>query len=355
MERKIVCFLADDNKIELFYPKENASFADAKELDAARWVFSHNLSAGRSTNIMEDARGFYVPLSSRSYSFGVIGMFCGGDKEDLDANQRSLLEAVAAQLSVALDRERLYKEQEKIRMEMEKEKMHSNLLRSISHDLRTPLAAIAGASSTLLLSGTAIDKSDYERLLTDIMNDATWLTRLVENLLSLTKAEEGGLSLTKEWEVVEEVVLSALERTMGRRKSHVVRTVLPDEPFTAPMDAALIPQVLTNLLDNAIQYTPPGSTITIRIRDNGREAVFEVEDDGPGIPDQYHSVIFNRFVTVRENSESDRRGLGLGLAICKSIVEAHSGRITVERANPRGSLFKFFLPIPQKSAPDHTT
>ncbi len=350
LNRKTVCFLADTSgNIRPLLDPENHSSIDGDELEAAGRAFTDKMPAGYGTDIMSDAEGFYVPLSSRDIDFGVLGIYYDEKKGELDSNQRSLFEAVAAQLSVGLDRERLYAEQERSRIEIEREKMQSNLLRSISHDLRTPLSAIAGASSILLSENEKISGKDRSKLLTDIVNDATWLTQLVENLLSLTRAEEGKLGVSQEWEIVEEVVLGVVERMKKHAPHHHIRTILPDEPFMAPMDTSLIQQVLINLLDNAIRYTPGGTEINIRIRKDTNTVSFEVADTGPGIPGEIIPTIFNRFVTVDRNAGRDRRGLGLGLAICKSIVEAHEGSISVENSDSGGTVFSFSLPVPVDS------
>jgi two-component system sensor histidine kinase KdpD len=271
----------------------------------------------------------------------VVGIDCSG--KPLSAAERDLLEAVAAQLALALDRERLERLQEEQRVEIERERLRNDLLRSISHDLRTPLAAIAGASSMLSSGPGPLEGETGRDLARGIYDDAIWLTRLVENLLSLTRVEGKSLKLNRNWEVAEDLVASAMERFRGRMAAHRFRTLLPEQPILVKVDPALIEQVLVNLIDNAIRHTPAGSTVEIRTAEAGREVLFEVADNGPGLSDKALQHLFERFFTENP-STIERRGLGLGLAISKSIVEAHGGRIAAQNRETGGAVFRFHLP-----------
>ena len=349
VHRGVVCYLpASYNETGFqrigFGGDEAELLVEQLEVDAARWVFENLQPAGRGTNTSIHVLGYYLPLVSQEQVLGVLGVNC--EVEPLDTEQRSLVESVAAQLALALDRERLNREQETMRVEMEREKLQSNLLRSMSHDLRTPLTAISGAGSTLLASESEIGSETRKELLKGILHEADWLTRLVENLLSLTRVEGGSLSVQREWEVVEEVVASVVGRLRKLAPEHTIIVDLPDEPLLAFMDASLIQQVLTNIIDNAVTYTVEGSQIIVRALNDDNAVVIEVEDNGPGIPKEAQKHIFERFFTVAGHRTVDRRGLGLGLAICKSIVEAHSGNISVRDATGGGAIFRVLLPSP---------
>ncbi len=355
VHKGVVCYLPagcsgpDLHRIG-FGGDEAELMVEASEVDAARRVFQSLQPAGRGTDVSAHVLGYYLPLISQEQVLGVLGVNC--QKEPLDGEQRSLVESVAAQLALALDRERLNREQETMRVEMEREKLQSNLLRSMSHDLRTPLTAISGAGSTLLASEAEIGSETRKELLKGILHEADWLARLVENLLSLTRVEGGSLSAQREWEVVEEVIASVVGRVRKRAPRHIIRVDLPDEPLLAFMDASLMQQVLTNILDNAVTYTVEGSQIHVRALRHDNAVVLEVEDNGPGIPKEAQSHVFERFFTIGGHRTADRRGLGLGLAICKSIVEAHKGKISVSDASAGGAIFRILLPSPDRQAQD---
>ncbi len=359
MNKEFVCYLPADGKdtpehfslpLHIYDDKNEhvessvKSIIEDEETNVVHYVMENGVTAGNGTEILPEAKGFYLPLRSREKVLGVFGVNCNGT--GLDLSQRSILEAVTAQLALALDRERLNREREETRVEIERERLHSDLLRSISHDLRTPLTAIAGAGSTLLHEQNNINKKTRKKLLQNIIDDSTWLTQLVENLLSLTKAEGGYKGLSKEWEVVEEVILTVVNRMRKQAHYHTLRAILPSTPFLAPMDAGLIQQVLINIVDNAVRYTPQQSVIEVRAYEKESSAVFEVQDNGPGVPPRLMPQIFQRFVTAGNGIGKERRGLGLGLAICKSIIEAHGGTISVRNTRDKGALFQFSLPIP---------
>jgi two-component system sensor histidine kinase KdpD len=348
LHRDVVCYVPDEDGAlhphELSTGSEGPSMTDHSNGLNAAWTFEHGQFAGCGTATFSESTVYYHPLSVQEQMLGVVVVDCS--QGPLGGAESSLLEAVAAQLALALDRERLARIEEEHRVEIERERLRSDLLRSISHDLRTPLAAIAGAGSTLhsAFSGAgSIDTETTCELARGIYDDATWLTRLVENLLSLTRVEGHLLKLTRDWEVAEDLVASALERFRGRLSSHQVRSILPEQPILVQVDPALIEQVLVNLIDNAIRYTPLGSTIEIRTAETDQSVMFEVSDNGPGLSDKALHHAFERFFTETP-SQIERRGLGLGLAISKSIVEAHGGSIIAMNREDGGAVFRFFLP-----------
>ena len=244
--------------------------------------------------------------------------------------------------------EQLTMEQERIKFAMEKEQMRSNLLRSISHDLRTPLTGIAGASSLIAESG---DKMDPDRIMSlgkDINEQADWLIQLVENILNMTKIDSGKLVVEKKPEAVEDVITNALAYVKGRRKLRRVEIDIPEEMLLVEMDGKMIVQVLVNILDNAIKHTREDGVILIKAETDEKGVWFYVEDNGTGIEAEIKDRIFDEFVTFRPVSRDTGKGIGLGLAICKAIVTAHGGRIEAANRDEGGASFRFFLPFGAK-------
>ncbi|MEH7109370.1 DUF4118 domain-containing protein [Bacillus sp. JJ1764] len=280
----------------------------------------------------------YFPIKGLDESLGVIGITCLNST--LTIEQKSFVEAISMHLALAMEREKISKKQQKAQVEMEREKLRGNLLRSVSHDLRTPLTGILGSTTTLLEHGEILEKDVKRQLLVDIFEDSKWLIHSVENILSITRMDDGNVSINKNMELVEEVVSEAVFRIKKLDIHHEIKITIPDEPIMIPMDGILIKQVLINLLDNAIKYTPPHSTIKVRAFLKDNFVYFEVADNGNGIPDENLFVIFNRFFTT-----SSGRGIGLGLSICKSIITAHGGVISAFNNEEGGATLRFKLPV----------
>ena len=239
---------------------------------------------------------------------------------------------------------RVLAEREKMLMEAEKEKMRANLLRAISHDLRTPLTAISGSADNLLANYKKMDDALREQTFTDIYDDSMWLINLVENLLAVTRIEGGQVNLTRSIELMDEVVSEALKHINRKSKEHTIRVTSGKDFILAHIDAKLIVQVIINLVDNAIKYTPVGSVIEIHTDQKEQWVTVSVSDNGPGIPDEQKPRIFDMFYSGANKVVDSRRSLGLGLSLCKSIVTAHGGTISVSDNQPNGTAFKFTLP-----------
>ena len=236
-------------------------------------------------------------------------------------------------------------EREKRLAEAEMEKMRANLLRAISHDLRTPLTAISGNAGILMENASVLDAAKRRQLYTSIYDDSMWLINLVENLLSITRMEGGTMQLNMEGELLEEVIGEAMRHINRKASEHTLSVTQEGDFLLARMDSRLIIQVIINLVDNAIKYTPPGSHIQVRAFRRGDFAVVEIADDGPGIPDSAKERVFDMFYTASNKPADSKRGMGLGLALCRSIVTAHGGQITVSDRIPHGCVFQFTLPI----------
>lgn len=262
----------------------------------------------------------------------------------LDAFENSIMLSILGECALALQNDKISREREKAALLAKNEQLRANLLRSISHDLRTPLTSISGNAGILLESEENIDREKRKQLYADIYDDSIWLINLVENLLSVTRIEDGTMKMRLSTELIDEVVTEALRHTDRRRGEHRIQVKHADTFLLVKMDSRLIMQVIINLVDNAIKYTPPESNIIIEIKKEQNQAVITVSDDGTGITQEAKAHIFDMFYTAETKSADSRRSLGLGLALCKSIVAAHGGTITVSDNIPHGAVFTVMLP-----------
>ena len=315
------------------------------DLALGRWAFEHHQPAGLGTDMSASAHAVHFPVLGHRGPIGVVSV--RPRRRDALATPEPLrqLETFVNQTALALERTRLAGEAQDARVRAETERLRSALLASVSHDLRTPLAAITGAATTILESGARLDVRTQEELLESIRDEADRLNRLVQNLLQMTRLESGALHLHRDWHPFEEVVGAALGQLAKSLDSHrVVVSVPPDLPLVA-MDDVLIEQVLINLLDNAVKYTPPDSAIRIIATATDRKVTVEVADHGPGLPHGGEERVFEKFY---RGQPAGGRGAGLGLAICQGIVNAHGGRIWAQNLPEGGVAFLFTLPLTEK-------
>ncbi len=270
------------------------------------------------------------------------------DAEQIGESHTRLLHSIIESTALAMERFESLQTQAKIREEAMQEHYRGNLLRAISHDLRTPLSGIMGTSE-MIMDMTPKKDLRYE-LAKGIYKDADWLHSLVENILNLTRLQDGGFALYKELEAVEEVVGVAVKVIEKRFPQREITLSMPDMILMVPMDARLISQVLVNLLDNAVKHTPDHEEIRLSVSRDSRAnlAVFVVEDNGRGIPEADLPYIFQQFYTTRGKSADAQRGVGLGLSICQSIVQAHGGQISAENKHGHGAKFTFTLPLEEQ-------
>ena len=229
-------------------------------------------------------------------------------------------------------------------MQIEKEQLRADLLRSISHDLRTPLTSISGNASNLLSNENEFSQETRMQIYGDIYDDSMWLIKLVENLLSVTRIEDGRMDLRMSAELMDEVIAEAMRHTDRNRDGRKIEVSSDEEFILGKMDARLIVQVVINLVDNAVKYTPEGAQIRIHTGKKDGMVVVSVSDTGPGIPDEQKSKVFDMFYTGTNRAEDGRRSLGLGLGLCRSIIRAHGGEIWVSDNKPQGAVFTFTLP-----------
>ena len=337
----------------LLYPVENDALqqpvlfsADAagsdlfreQERDAASWTLANNKRSGAGTSVYPGARCMYLAVRGHNEVRAVAGFEW---IRPLDPFEQSLCLAIIGECGLALDKQLSDAARQAIALKAQQEQLRANLLRAISHDLRTPLTSISG-NADMLLRG-AVPSGEQQQLYASIYDDSIWLINLVENLLSITRMDDSSISLNLKPELVTDVVESALSRLGRRAEQHEIQTEIPNDLLMAKMDAPLIVQVLLNLLENAIKYTPAGSRILLCAEAEGDMVRFRVSDDGPGIPEESKQHVFDLFFTSAGLRGDARRGLGLGLALCRSIVTAHGGEIAVSDNAPHGSIFSFTL------------
>jgi two-component system sensor histidine kinase KdpD len=320
-----------------------AGSADPSELAVARWVQEHGQMAGRGSATLPGARALYLPLAAARGTVGVLGIEPPPGEALATPEQLHLLETFAAQTALAIERVALVDEAQQARLRSETERLRNSLLSAVSHDLRTPLATITGSASALVEQEAELDAAARRELAQAIQEEADRLNRLVHNLLEMTRLESGGVRVKKDWHPLEEVVGSALARVEKHLGERRVDIDLPPNLPLVPLDPLLIEQVLINLLDNAIKYTPEGSPIDISASVVDRVVSMSVADRGPGFAPGEEAQIFEKF--YRGQDAGTRSGAGLGLAISRGIVEAHGGRITAEPRAGGGAVFRFTLPL----------
>ena len=319
----------------------------SEERGVARWVWANGREAGLGAQTFPAAAGLFLPLSTSHGPLGVLGLVPRDRTRLADPVERRFLAAFAAQMAMALERARLSEENARGRVETERERLRNALLSSVSHDLRTPLSVIEGAATTLLGEPAEMNAAVRRDLLETIHEEAESLNRRVRNLLDMTRVEAGALDLDIEWQSLEEVVGAALERVERGQAPHRISVELPAGLPLVACDGALLQQVIVNLLENALKYTPADAAVVIAARERRGEVVVSVADRGPGIPAGDEERIFTKFY----RATTDRRvgGVGLGLAICRAIVGAHGGRIWAESREGGGAVFR--LALPQKDRP----
>jgi len=316
---------------------------DEKEGGVVDWVWGHDKSAGLSTDTLPSASALYVPLREARGKVGVLGVRPLDRRRFVDPEQRALLDLFASQVASALERARLAEESQQVQLQMHAEKLRSALLSSVSHDLRTPLAVITGAASSLVQTDSQLRPEVRQDLTETIHEEAQRLNRLVQNLLDMTKITSGAMKVAKEWQPLEEVVGAVLNRMEELLHDRRVDVRLPKDLPLVPIDAVLIEQVLINLLENANKYSPPGSPLELSASYENSAVIVEVADRGPGVPTEHLGQIFEKF--YRLPRERQGSGAGLGLAICRGIIETHGGGIWAGPREGGGAVFRFTIPI----------
>jgi two-component system sensor histidine kinase KdpD len=349
LDRTIIVYPAEQDTIAgpLVFPKlESAvnprAYTGVNEWAVADWVYKNNKRAGATTDTFSAASCLYHAVRSGDTVFAVAAIVMD-QEEPLEIFEKSLMIAMLGECALALEKELLNEKQKEISMQIRQEQLRANLLRGISHDLRTPLTSISGNAGILMGNSKVLSEEQKKGLYTDIYDDSMWLINLVENLLSITRIDNGSLNLNFQGELLEEVIAEALLHVNRNSVEHSIQTVLEDELLMAKMDSRLIVQVVINLVDNAIKYTQVGSLITVSARRDQQLVRVEISDNGPGISEDAKDKLFDMFYTADNIRGDGRRGLGLGLSLCKSIVHAHGGTIEVTDNIPQGTVFTFTL------------
>lgn len=344
----------------VFYPAEHGTLGEALyesagtedrsaslltdyERAVATWTFTNNKRAGASTRTLPEARCLYLAVRTGDKVFGVIGIALEG--RETEALEHSIVLSIVGECALALESDRAAREREEAAVLAKNEQLRANLLRSIGHDLRTPLTAISGSAAILRKSDEKLSLEQRCDLADAIYHDSLWLIDTVENLLAITRVEDGTIRLNLTSELIDEVIEAALSHVAQASRGRTVTIEHTDDILLVRIDVHLIMQVLTNLIMNAFKYTPEDSTVTVSARREGAFVVVDVADDGPGVPDCDKPHIFERFFTSSNARPVDsRRSIGLGLSLCRSIVEAHGGVIEVRDNHPHGAVFRFTLP-----------
>lgn len=315
---------------------------DQKEIQAVKWVWENNKRAGASTSILPDVKYLYVAVRGQKEALAVAGIEMKGHPEP-ESFEKNLMLAILDECGLVLEKEILNQEKQKMEVTARQEALRANLLRSISHDLRTPLTSISGNAGILLENASMLEEAKKKEIYTNIYDDAMWLINLVENLLSITRIENGTMKLKMEPELLEEVFHEALLHLDRHSKEHEIKVEVKEDLLMAEMDVSLIIQVIINLMNNAIQYTEAGSRIILSAARDNDMVCIQVADNGAGLKSESKEHLFDMFYTANNSKGDGRRSLGLGLSLCKSIVHAHGGQIKVKDNVSRGTIFQFTL------------
>lgn len=343
--RNVILFPNSNGRV--IYPKQK-SIAESllgADLSVAQWVFDHNEMAGQGTNTLPGASAIYFPINNEDKVLGVLALRPVNLRRVFLPEQQKLLETFLRQIGQAVERIR-YAEQAKVtHLQIEAERLRNSLLSAISHDLRTPLATIVGSASALVEDDGHLQPQDKLDLSRGIVDEAERMSNLVNNILDMARLDAGVVELKKEWHPVEEIVGTVLTRLQKQLAGRPIKVKLPSGMPMMFVDAVLIEQVLINLLENALRYTPPGSGLEITAETSDHAIEIAVADHGSGIPLGREKHLFEKFYQARH--EAAQSGVGLGLAICRAIVEVHGGRIYALNRPSGGAVFTFVLPVDQ--------
>jgi two-component system sensor histidine kinase KdpD len=317
---------------------------DPDEARAIEWCIENAETAGAGTDRFGSCAARYFPLKSKSPTIGAMGVSCA--ESALSENESLIAETISSQLGLALEQDELYRKNEQSMMEIEREKVRNALLRSISHDIRTPLTSISGSADFIIESFDKLDRKTILSLVADISAESTWLHGMVENLLHMTRIRDGKLLVSVSREIVDDLVEEAVAKTSRLLGSRKLSVLLPSRVVSVDVDPILIVQVLVNLLDNAGKYSREGSAVSLEVELSRGAVRFSVRDDGPG----FRTEILSRLPDGHDDSEESgkshdrKRGMGMGLSICRAIVQAHGGELEVHNDHRGGACVSFVIP-----------
>jgi two-component system sensor histidine kinase KdpD len=333
------------------YPPEDQ--LTPNDRGAADWAWQHGRRAGWSTDTLPGSAWLFLPLATQRGKLGLLSVTFADASRNLTPEQMQLLEALGDQVAIAIERTNLVRDIEEVRLVTETERLRSALLSSVSHDLRTPLVSVIGSATNLVAPDHALSESDRVQLAETILEESERLNRYVQNLLDMTRLSYGALQPSREWADIRELVGRAIKRVEKLARGHRIEHDMPADLPPVHIDPVLIEQVLVNLLDNAIKYSPADARITIEAEHGKDQLIVRVCDEGPGIPPEAREAVFDMFYRVRA-ADKQPAGTGLGLSICRGIVEAHGGVIVAKPGRAgRGTIIEFTLPLTaMPSVPD---
>jgi two-component system sensor histidine kinase KdpD len=341
--RNVILFPDANGRIA--YPKGRSMPESlcAADLSVAQWVMDHNEIAGKGTHTLPGAEAVYFPLSNEESVLGVLVLLPVNLRRVFLPEQQKLLDTFLRQIAQAITRVRLAEQARITQVDIEAERLRNSLLSSISHDLRTPLATIVGSASALVEEDNALKAEDKLELSRAIYDEAQRMSSLVNNILDMARFDAGAVALNKQWYPLDEIIGTVLTRLQKRLGGRPISVKLPPGIPMIYVDAVMMEQVIMNLLENTLRYTPEGSPVEIMAEVSSDAVEFSVADRGPGIPEGSESHLFEKFYRVRH--EAAQSGVGLGLAICKAIVEAHGGNIQAQNRLTGGAIFSFMIPL----------
>jgi two-component system, OmpR family, sensor histidine kinase KdpD len=340
-DAEIAMFLHEPGDALALRLGENTSIAQHPiNAIVAQWVTTNGKVAGAGTDTLPNATALFVPLIGSQHTVGALGILPKDANRFLDPEQHRLLETCASLIALSIERDQSVLDAQQAQLQIQAEQLRNSLLSSVSHDLRTPLSTIAGAASSLLERSAGADRE----LLQTVVDESRRLTRLVENLLDMARLESGTIVLNRQWHVLEEIIGLGLAAVKRDLKDHTVRVDVPGDFPLLHVDGFLLEQVFVNLLENASRYTSAGSEIEISAAISRDRAEIRVADNGTGLPPGSESKVFDKFFRGSTIAPDGRRGVGLGLAICRAIVEAHGGKIKAANRHHGGAEFVIILP-----------
>ena len=347
LERNVLFVLLENNIFSdsfMISPngqKNSCIILEDSEKSAVDYALRNRCKAGAGTTHFSQTKYQYLTVNVNENVYGIVGI----SYENIlsDSFENSIILSIIGECALAIENLHNIAEKENAAVLAKNEQLRANLLRSISHDLRTPLTSISGNADILMSSGDVIEKEARFNLYRDIHEDSLWLIALVENILSVTRIEDGTMKLNMNSELIEDAIQEAVLRVPKNCRQRISITS-SDEILLARMDARLIVQVIFNILDNAIKYTPENSSIHIHFYEDNHWIVIEIADQGGGIPDEDKQKIFDMFYTAATKIADSRRSMGLGLSLCKSIIHSHGGKIEVYDNQPSGAVFRFTVP-----------
>ena len=345
LDKETFVYLSKNKK---YYTKVLESLEEIKDLEEVsnetiQLVLNKNMKAGYGTEYYKNDKFAYIPLSGNKNIFGVVVVKL--EQNPIEPFENSIMLSIIGECSLAIENYYNLKEKELNEILAKNEQVRANLLRAISHDLRTPLTSIIGNSDNLLVNSKSLDEELKMQMYSEIYEDSLWLLNLVENILSITKLEDGKIKLNYTTELIDDIIDEALKHINKNEIKHSIIVKRFKDLLLVNVDVRLVIQVFINLIDNAIKYTPEGSTIIISVTKNESKAIINVIDNGPGIKDKDKDRIFEMFYIGDNIIVDGRKSLGLGLSLCKSIINAHGCEIILSSNEPTGTIFTFDLPI----------